>query len=77
MYRTNNQLIMQKLLFIQDVEKIIGRNRLTLRRWWTAGKFPTPTKLNGTALAWHTEVIDLWIKQNLMPGEVVTETCSI
>ncbi len=60
-----NQLFKQKLLFIQDVEQIIGRNRMTLRRWWTAGKFPRPTKLNGTALAWHCESVDRWIHQNL------------
>lgn len=57
----SNKPFKQKLLFIQDVEQIIGRNRLTLRRWWTAGKFPKPTKLNGTALAWKTEVIEQWI----------------
>ena len=56
-----NQLSKQKLLFIQDVEQIIGRNRLTLRRWWSAGKFPTPVKLNGTALAWRAQTIDEWI----------------
>lgn len=60
-----NQLFQQKLLFIQDVERIIGRNRLTLRRWWTAGKFPQPTKLNGTALAWHCETVEDWIYNNL------------
>ena len=60
-----NPLFKQKLLFIHDVEQIIGRNRLTLRRWWTAGKFPQPTKLNGTALAWHNDTVDRWINQNI------------
>lgn len=55
----------QQLLFINDLEKIIGRNRLTLRRWWHAGKFPIPTKLNGTALAWHVSTIEQWISQNM------------
>ena len=59
-----NKPLKQQLLFIQDVEQIIGRNRLTLRRWWSAGKFPKPTKLNGTALAWQTEVIEQWITLN-------------
>lgn len=59
------QLFKQKLLFIHDVERIIGRNRLTLRRWWTTGKFPQPTKLNGTALAWHNDTVDRWINQNI------------
>ncbi|HRD71272.1 MAG TPA: AlpA family phage regulatory protein [Legionella sp.] len=59
-----NKPLKQQLLFIQDVEQNIGRNRLTLRRWWSAGKFPKPTKLNGTALAWQTEVIEQWITLN-------------
>jgi len=62
------QSFKQKLLFIHDVEQIIGRSRLTLRRWWTAGKFPRPTRLNGTALAWHNEAVDRWINQNLNTG---------
>jgi predicted DNA-binding transcriptional regulator AlpA len=66
MENINDKPFKRKLLFIQDVEQIIGRNRLTLRRWWSVGKFPKPTKLNGTALAWQTEVIEQWI--NLHTG---------
>lgn len=58
----------QRVLFITDLEKIIGRNRLTLRRWWTAGKFPVPIKLNGNTLVWHMETINYWIEQNIKPG---------
>ncbi|HBI21976.1 MAG TPA: hypothetical protein DDY37_05250 [Legionella sp.] len=50
---------------LQDVEQIVGRNRLTLRRWWTAGIFPKPTKLNGTALAWHSDNLDQSINQHM------------
>ena len=55
----------QQVLFITDLEKIIGRNRLTLRRWWVEGKFPPPVKLNGTTLAWHAESIHEWIDVNI------------
>lgn len=55
----------QQVLFINDLEKIIGRNRLTLRRWWMDGKFPPPIKLNGTTLAWRTDTVYEWINQNL------------
>lgn len=55
----------QRILFITDLEKIVGRNRLTLRRWWMDGKFPVPVKLNGTTLAWDTETIHNWINQNI------------
>lgn len=57
--------IPQQILFITDLEKLIGRNRLTLRRWWTSGKFPLPVKLNGTTLAWHKETINHWIELNM------------
>nr|WP_282433116.1 hypothetical protein [Legionella gresilensis] len=36
--------ISQKVLFIPDLERMIGRNRVTLRRWWLTGKFPQPVK---------------------------------
>lgn len=64
----NSQTLSQQVLFITDLEKIIWRNRLTLRRWWMDGKFPTPVKLNGTTLAWHTETINDWIERNTRSG---------
>lgn len=60
-----SQILSQQVLFITDLEKILGRNRLTLRRWWMEGKFPKPVKLNGTTLAWHTEAVNDWINQNI------------
>jgi len=65
----NIKTLTQQVLFINDVERIIGRNRLTLRRWWLEGKFPNPTKLNGTTLAWRTESITDWINQNIKMQE--------
>lgn len=55
----------KQILFITDLEELLGRNRLTLRRWWTSGKFPQPVKLNGTTLAWHSEIVSHWIQQNM------------
>lgn len=54
----------QQMLFIKDVEQLIGRNRLTLRRWWKKGKFPKPSLVN-TCLAWRTDVIEEWINQHV------------
>lgn len=65
MQLNNKPIHIQKLLFIKDVEQIVGRNRLTLRRWWEASKFPKPTKLNGTVLVWRSDVIDRWIKDSV------------
>jgi len=52
-----------KLYFIKDVEQVVRRNRLTLRRWWENEKFPKPI-LIGNRLAWQAYVIDLWISEN-------------
>lgn len=63
------ECISQKVLFIPDLEKMIGRNRVTLRRWWLTDKFPRPVKLNGTTLAWHCDEIDAWIEETILNGE--------
>ena len=67
MQNTNTQELTQQIFFITDLEKIIGRNRLTLRRWWLEGKFPKPIKLNDTTCAWHAAVIYEWIEKNMNP----------
>jgi prophage regulatory protein len=56
--------IKPKVYFIKDAEKIVGRNRLTLRRWWRKCHFPKPTLINNR-LAWRADVIDQWINKNL------------
>lgn len=68
MQTVNYQEFSQKVLFLPDLEKIIGRNRLTLRRWWLAGKFPKPIRLNGNTLAWSSDVIDEWLEKTLDPA---------
>ena len=55
--------ISQQILFISDLEKMIGRDRMTLRRWWMDGKFPKPVKLNDRTLAWHVHSINEWVSQ--------------
>jgi len=68
MENINIHELSQQVFFITDLEKIIGRNRLTLRRWWMDGKFPKPVKLNGTTLAWHSNAIHDWINQSVKVG---------
>ena len=70
MENINIHELSQQVFFITDLEKIIGRNRLTLRRWWTDGKFPKPVKLNGTTLAWHSNDINDWINHAVKAGGV-------
>lgn len=55
----------QQILFMNDIITIIGKDRLTLRRWWVEGKFPEPVKLHGRTLAWRREVIEEWLKKNM------------
>lgn len=50
---------------ISHVEEITGFHRSTLRRWWEAGKFPIPQKLNGKTLVWPTHLINQWIEENV------------
>jgi len=69
MFEVYNQSIPQKVLFVPDLERMLGRNRVTLRRWWLTGKFPKPVKLNGTTLAWHSDEIEQWIDQTIVNGE--------
>ena len=66
----DHQELSQKVLFTPDLEKIIGRNRLTLRRWWLSGKFPKPVKLHGNTLAWSANIIEEWLEKNLMANKL-------
>lgn len=50
-----------EICFIKDVEKITGRNRITLRRWWEKNTFPKPTLINGR-LAWKVDTIKAWLQ---------------
>lgn len=61
MQNSSNFDIKQQVLFINDLEKMIGRNRATLRRWWMEDRFPRPVKLNESTLAWHIEAVEQWI----------------
>ncbi|OGV36464.1 MAG: hypothetical protein A3E88_01790 [Legionellales bacterium RIFCSPHIGHO2_12_FULL_35_11] len=65
MQNTNIQDVAQQIFFITDLEKILGRNRLIIRRWWLEDKFPKPVKLNGTTLAWRARTIHEWISDSM------------
>jgi predicted DNA-binding transcriptional regulator AlpA len=56
-------MIKRNIYFIKDVERIIGRNRLTLRRWWNNNFFPKPTLINNR-LAWSSATIKEWVSNN-------------
>ena len=50
----------QKIYFISDVEKIIGRNRQTIKRWWKKGFFPKPISI-GNHFGWDESVVQRWV----------------
>lgn len=51
-----------KIYYIKQVEELTGRNRLTLRRWWEADRFPKPVMI-GSRLAWNVELLNDWIRK--------------
>ena len=54
----------QQIYFIRDAERLIGRNRQTLRRWWEQDLFPKP-QLIKSRLAWSASALHEWINQNV------------
>jgi len=58
----------RKIYYIKDVEQLIGKSRITLRRWWEKNKFPKPTLIN-SRVAWSVDSINEWIKQNMTPKQ--------
>ncbi|WP_223168316.1 helix-turn-helix transcriptional regulator [Legionella israelensis] len=50
---------------MKDVKQLTRRSPLTLRRWWEKGKFPKPTKLHSSVLAWNVTTIQRWIDENV------------
>jgi len=54
-----------QIYYMKDVRRLTGRSALTLRRWWKKGKFPKPTKLHSSVLAWNVTTIQRWIDENI------------
>ena len=54
----------QLIFFIKDIEKTVGKPRVTLRRWWREKKFPEPKMINGR-LAWRADVIYQWLDSQM------------
>lgn len=52
---------------LEEVEKIIGRTRMTLRKWWVKNLFPKPILVNNR-LAWKSTEIETWINKTLQRG---------
>jgi predicted DNA-binding transcriptional regulator AlpA len=58
-------IMLSPLMHRAEVEQMTGFHRSTLRRWWEIGKFPQPSKLNGTTLVWYREDVNEWIRKNM------------
>jgi prophage regulatory protein len=49
------------IFFINDLERLLRRNRLTLRRMWCRGDFPIPSGRINNRLYWKADAINQWI----------------
>lgn len=49
------------IFFINDLERLLRRNRLTLRRMWCRGAFPKPSGRLNNRLFWRAETVDQFI----------------
>ncbi|KTD36534.1 prophage regulatory protein-like protein [Legionella nautarum] len=54
-----------QIYYMKDVKQLTRRSPLTLRRWWEKGKFPKPTKLHSSVLAWNAATIHRWLDENV------------
>ncbi len=51
-----------RLLSITQVCNLINRDRRSLWRWVTEGRFPQPLRLNGRTLGWRQETYQEWLE---------------
>jgi len=54
----------KRIIFIKTVEEKTGLHRQTLWRYWQAGKFPKPRKIE-TQNCWLESDIDKWIDEKM------------
>lgn len=59
-----------KLLTTQEVTKITGRSRGTLRRWWKSGIFPAPYLYKKRAIGWSEEEVRKWFDKHSSNQEI-------
>lgn len=59
---TNQTIPLPIIWFINDLEKLLRRNRLTLRRMWYRGDFPKPCGRINNRLYWKANVVDQWLQ---------------
>ncbi|MDA3137371.1 MULTISPECIES: helix-turn-helix transcriptional regulator [Vibrio] len=52
------------ILNLDEVSKIVGKNKRTLWRWWAKDKtMPEPLKVRGRAIGWRQSTLDAWLDQ--------------
>jgi predicted DNA-binding transcriptional regulator AlpA len=52
---------------VSDLERRLGIERTTLRRWIRAGKFPEPERF-GQRRVWRLDVVERWEREHAQVG---------
>jgi predicted DNA-binding transcriptional regulator AlpA len=50
-----------EIVFVPEVERIVGAHHTTIRRWWQTGQFPAPLRIGPIRIGWQRGVIRKWI----------------
>lgn len=63
----------RRIVWIGDLEAILGRERTTISRAIKAGSFPQPTIRLGNRRGWLLADVEAWIQQQATPVPQATE----
>lgn len=50
------------LLTLSDICRLEKRDRVTIWRWYTSGKFPKPWIMNGRTIGWFRVKYEAWLE---------------
>jgi predicted DNA-binding transcriptional regulator AlpA len=54
-------LLKEDLYYMDDIVRVTGKPKLTIRRWFNKGIFPKPTMIPGNRLVWKVKIIEKWL----------------
>ena len=56
-----------QVIRLREVAERLGVCEKTLRRWWTTGSMPPPTRLGRRLLVWRVGEIERWLESQRQP----------
>jgi predicted DNA-binding transcriptional regulator AlpA len=51
-----------EIVFVPEVERIVGAHHTSIRRWWRTGQFPAPLRIGPNRIGWQRGVIREWVR---------------